>query len=169
MTPHVPAIRRFTTRQAIRARSTGFSLAELALVVVIMAILSAIAIPRFAAATRNSAVDQAARRLAGDLRLAQAEAIKTQRQQSVVIDIGTNAYTLVGMAHPDHPSGTFVVTFGGQVYRDVRISAVDFGGANILTFDRFGGPSSPGTVILGSTARTKTVRVAAGAGRITVE
>ncbi|HSW44533.1 MAG TPA: GspH/FimT family pseudopilin [Phycisphaerae bacterium] len=150
-------------------RGRAFSLAELILVLVIMAILSAIAVPRFAAAARNSAVDLAARRLAADLRFTQAEAIKTQSRKSVTFSTSTNSYVLVSMLDPDNDSRTYRVNLGDPPYEGICILSADFGGTSILTFDRFGGPSAPGTVVVGRGQHTRTVRVASGAGRITVE
>jgi len=149
--------------------ASGFSLAEVVIVMVILAILSAIAIPRFAAAAQNGTADLAARRLAADLRLAQAQAIQAQQQQSVVIDADGGSYTMVGMAHPDHPARPFVVLLGEPPYNGVRITAVNLGGPRILTFDRFGSPSAPGTITVTAANRTRSVRVSAGAGRISVE
>jgi prepilin-type N-terminal cleavage/methylation domain-containing protein len=152
-----------------RYSTSGFSLAEVVIVMAIMAILAAIAIPRFAAAAQNSIADLAARRLAADLRLAQAQAIQTQQQQSVVIATDGYSYTIPGMAHPDHPAKPFVVLLGDAPYRGAWISAVNLGGSRILTFDRFGGPSASGTIAVTAASRTRTVRVASGAGRITLE
>ena len=149
-------------------RSSAFSLAEAMIVLAIMAVLSAIAIPRFANAIQTSAVDLAARRLAADLRLAQAQAIKTVTQKSVTFDTAANTYTLVGMTLPDHPSKTYTVKIGERPYEGAKITSVDFSGTT-LTFDRFGGPVTAGTVVISLQGRQKTVRVGAGAGRVTIE
>jgi prepilin-type N-terminal cleavage/methylation domain-containing protein len=149
--------------------ASGFSLVEVAIVMVILVILSAIAIPRFATAAQNSTADLVARRLAADLRIAQAQAIQTQQQQSVVIAADGYSYTIVGMAHPDHPAKPFVVLLDHVPYRGAWISAVNLGGTRILTFDRFGGPSASGTITVTAASRSRNVRISAGAGRITVE
>lgn len=150
-------------------RPAGFSLTEAVIVLAIMAVLSAIAVPRFANAIQASAVDLAARRLAADLRLAQAQAIKTVKQQSVTFSVLTNSYTLVDMPHPDHPSKTYTVKLGDPPYEGAKIESVNFGGPTTLAFDRFGGPSVTGTVVISLRDRQKTVRIGAGAGRITIE
>lgn len=150
-------------------RPAGFSLTEVVIVLTIMAILSAIAIPRFANAIQAGAVDLAARRLAADLRLAQANAIRTVTQKSVTLDTATNSYTLVGMTLPDHPSKAYTIKLGDPPYEGAKIESVNFGGPTTLAFDRFGGPSVTGTVVISLRDRQKTVRIGAGAGRITIE
>jgi type IV fimbrial biogenesis protein FimT len=152
-----------------RCRWAGFSLTEAVVVMAIMAVLSAIAIPRFANSLQAKAVDLAARRLAADLRLAQAQAIKTVHQQNMTFSVVSNSYTLVDMPHPDHPSRTYTVKLGDPPFEGARMTSVDFGGLTTLTFDRFGGPSSPGTVVITLQGRQKTVRVGAGSGRVTIE
>ena len=57
----------------------GFTLVETLMVIVMVSILLAIAIPRFAAARERMQLDAAAYQLAGDLRRAQVEAIKRNR------------------------------------------------------------------------------------------
>jgi len=147
----------------------AFSLVELVIVLTILAILAAIAVPRFATAIQNNALDLAARKLAADLRTAQAHAIKTQQQQSVAFYTILNAYAFPGMTDPDLSSKSFSVALATPPYENVQLSAADFDGSTVLTFDRFGAPSAPGTVVLSNSKRTKIIRVASGAGRITVE
>lgn len=152
-----------------RPPSAGMTLFELIIVMAIVAILSAIAIPRFAAAMQNTTLEGAAKRVACDLRLAQANAIKKQGTQAVTIDVAQETYELVGMADPDHRSTTYIINLKDPPYQGVGITSADFGGTATLTFDRFGSPTAPGTIVIEARSRQKTVRVAAGAGRITIE
>ncbi len=151
------------------AHGRGFSLAEMIIVLTVVALLSAIAVPRFAGAMQSGNADRAARKLAADLRLAQARAIQTQQQQSVVFSKDGLSYTLAGMTDPNHPSRSYVVLLNQPPYTNTVIAGVDLSGSQILTFDRFGSPSTPGTVVLAAGKRTRTVRIVAGAGRIDLE
>jgi prepilin-type N-terminal cleavage/methylation domain-containing protein len=73
--------------------SRGFSLVEALIVIVVVGMLLAIAVPRFAEARVRLQLDTAAHQLAGDLRRAQVEAIK--RNQSVnLTTTGASTYTI---------------------------------------------------------------------------
>jgi type II secretion system protein H len=65
--------------------SSGFSLVEALIVIVIVGFLLAIAVPRFAEERRRFQLDTSAYQLAGDLRRAQVEAIK--RNQAVTLEM----------------------------------------------------------------------------------
>src|SRR5918993_5829291 len=73
----------------------GFTLVEVALVVVIAGILLGIAAPRFTAMRNGYLIDTAAYQLAGDLRRAQVEAIK----RNVTVTVAKTSSTTYSMTY----------------------------------------------------------------------
>ena len=124
----------------------GFSLIELFIVAMIIAIMASIAMPRFSNAIAGQRVDAAARRVVVDLQLAQRHAKMTGATQTMHFD-GYGAYELVGMPHPDHSGLPYKVDLGDEPYGATDVSA-DFGGDNEIVFDMYGMPDSGGSVVI---------------------
>lgn len=75
-----------------RGSSAGFSLLELVVVLVIVGAALAIALPAGRHSIAKPALDAAAARFAATLRLAHAEAIRTNQDQFVIIDPDENTF-----------------------------------------------------------------------------
>jgi type IV pilus assembly protein PilA len=135
-----------------RTRSRrGFTLVETALVIVVVSLLLAIAVPRFTAMRNGLQLDTAAYQLAGDLRRAQVEAIK--RNQTVVV-----AKTA---------ASTYNITFiGARTFEP----GVEFAaGAMTVSLASFGPPIGGGAVFtINFAGRAKTVTVG-GNGLVSVQ
>lgn len=129
------------------AARTAFSLIELVVVVVIIGIVSAIAMPRYANALAHHRVDAAVRRIVVDLSLAQRRAKISSTSQTVEFEVGANAYRLVGMPHLDRSSEEYAVLLSQEPYQATIVSA-DFGGDGQIIFDGYGVPDSGGLVIV---------------------
>ena len=136
----------------------GFSLAELACIVVIIGILAAIAAPRLSNSLAIQRVEAAARRIVVDLAFAQRRAKNSNASQTLRFDPAVDEYSLVGMPHPDHPAREYGVALQDEPYRATLVSA-DFGEDSDIIFDVFGVPDSSGSVIIrvGNHLRTVTV------------
>ncbi len=130
-------------------RRAAFTLIELGAVVMIVAIMAGIAVPRYARFLTRQRADAAAGRVMADLMLAQRQAKMTGTPQTVTFDISRDTYELLGMTDPDHPGRSYVVTLSGGGY-DSALVTVDFGGDTEVIFDGFGVPDSGGTVSVGS-------------------
>lgn len=134
----------------------GFSLVELVLVIAIIGVLSAIALPRFNGTMARNRLQSAAQRVAADLNLAQRQARLSSGRRKVVFLPTTNAYRVPGVAHPFHPTLTYEVQLDEEPY-GVQIAAVDFDGDAEVIFNGFGEPDSGGTVVLASGGYQMTV------------
>ena len=77
-----------------RIQQQGFTLAEVIMVLAIIGILAAIAIPNFLSWLPNMRLKAAARDLYSSMQKARAEAIKTNRSHAIVFDTANNRYVL---------------------------------------------------------------------------
>jgi prepilin-type N-terminal cleavage/methylation domain-containing protein len=148
-------------------RNRGFTLVELAVVVVIMAVLAQLAIPRYARAISNYRADAAIRRIAADIALAQARARALSTSQTITFSLAQNNYQITGMTDPDHPASTYTVSLADQT-TGAALSVVAFGNALSLTFNGYGIPSSAGTITVTSGTASRSLTVAADSGSVTL-
>ena len=151
---------------------TGVTLIELLVVTVMIAVLSGAAISLLTAGHRDTAAQEAARRVAADIAYAQADAIAHGATRQVVFDPATEKYTLTdggsAIAHP-LTKEKFVVSLVRVFHGSgMDLESADFGGSKILTFGSDGTPAPGGSVILSAGGHSCAVDVADGTGRITI-
>ena len=162
-------------------RSSGFTLVEIIVVVVIISIAALIAIPMLSSAA-GMQIRSAANIIAADMEYAKSMAISRQKSYSVIFDVNNNKYQIESggnvISHPVNASGNFIVSFASDSRLDrVDISAVDFNSDLTVTFDYLGSPSdvggSPllnsGQVTLEADGITVKVTVEPVTGYVTVE
>lgn len=139
------------------------------LVVAIVAVFGAIAMPRYGASLINYQVDSAARRLRADLILLRETARQQSKSFTVSFTTGTSSqYTMTGIKDFDGSSvANCTVKLYEEPYR-ATISSLSVGGDAALTFDGFGVPDTAGTIVVQSGSRTRTVNIVAGTGDVTV-
>jgi len=151
--------------------ANGFTLAEVLVIVVIIGIVAAVAIP-YAVGTGDLQVISAASLLSNDLQYAQNVAITTQTPVIVTFSPSSESYALSNasgaLIHP-MTKGAYSVNFANSgELGDVKIVSASFGSAATVTFDELGAPSAAGVVRLQSGPHVYDVSVAAATGKVTV-
>jgi prepilin-type N-terminal cleavage/methylation domain-containing protein len=146
----------------------GVSLSELVAVLTIIAIIAALAAPRFGNSIALHRVEAAARRIAADLELARSHAIYASVSQQVQFVGGSNpGYTVTGYTDLDHSAQEYVVAKDGDLH-GVEAVSVDFGGDLVVIFDMYGLPDSAGTVVIQVGSQSRTITLDADSGEATI-
>jgi prepilin-type N-terminal cleavage/methylation domain-containing protein len=145
-------------------RRRAFSLLELLLVLAITVIIAAMAAPRYATSANRYHLDAAARRVAADLALAQAQARASSKGLTVTFYTSSSTYQVPGVVPLDRRPGTYTVDLKADPYAATIVSA-SFGGQPTLTFDMYGGVSSGGSVVVQAGGTQKTITVDANTGK----
>ncbi len=159
--------------RAFRVRSRrAFSLVEVVLVVVIVGILAAIAVPRFADSNALYRVETAAKRVEADIHLAQDLARSLSASHNVTFRAGSTAYIIEPTSSGATPmgasqSGARITDLDVSPFKS-RVMRASFGGSTTLAFDAYGAPVAPGFVVVYAANWGALVRVGAGLGVVDI-
>ncbi len=110
---------------------------------------------------------------AADIGFAQRQALVQSRNQAVQFipngaNGGTpNTYVMPNVNYVNFAASGVVVDLAQDPYK-VMLSSAAFGAGTTLMFDRYGNPSSGGSVVVTSGSVTKTVNVNANTGRASI-
>jgi len=148
----------------------AFTLIELVMVLVIVGVTSAIAVPRFAGATQNHRVRVAAQRLITDLAMVQSRANMSSTTLTVTFAPGTGVYMIPGIADLKSGGNTYTTNLAERPFDALIVNTILGGttvtnGTSQLSFNGFGAPSVGGTVTLGARAASITVAIDAASGK----
>ena len=155
------------SRKCRRGRQ-GFSLLELVMVIAIMCIVAAIAVPRYAQAAARYHIDVAARRIVQDLTLASRQARNAGASRTVTFNATGTQYTISDLAGLDKAAQGYRVDLLAEPYCS-RIDSADFGGDRAVIFNGFGQADSGGQVVLKSGDLTRTITLDAASGKASVQ
>ena len=139
----------------------GFTLVELVIVMVIIGVVGAIALPRFSQATARQQLDAAAERLVSDLELAKTRARASSQTVTVAFNRSAESYTISGGG-----GDAFTVELDESPY-NALIGTASFGGSTTLTFNGYGIPSSSGTVVVKFSSSQKITVNLSASGEVT--
>jgi Tfp pilus assembly protein FimT len=159
-----------TTNLGSRSRNRrAVTLADVVLVVAIIAVLGAIAVPRYSLALARYRVAAAGQRIAADILLAQTVGRTSSAGQAVSFSVSSNNYQLPGYSSflGGGTQASYTVSLAADPYQATLVSA-SFNGNSQITFDRFGQPDNAGTVVVQVGSQQKTITVDT-TGKVTVQ
>src|SRR5438309_4389160 len=110
--------------QPRRSEHRAFSLIELCLVIAIIAVVSAIALPRYSNGIYNYRALVAAKRVAADLQMAQTRARMSSASRVVTFTLSSSSYQIAGEADLKSAGSTYTVALTESPYRST-LSSVD--------------------------------------------
>jgi type II secretory pathway pseudopilin PulG len=145
-------------------RRRAFSLLEGLLVVAIVALLSAVAVPRYSRFTAQQRLESATRRVLLDLARTKRGAQLASASRQMSFFPGTESYSQTGVADMNHPGETATVRLDEEPYGAELVSAL-FGGDSVVVFNAYGTPDSGGTIVIRVGALQQTITVDGPTGR----
>ncbi len=155
-------------RLAVQRRG-AFTLVELSIVLLILAIIGSIATPTYFRSLQHHRIHASAQRIAADLRLAQQQAKDTGTTVTVSFNVSDDEYTTPPVnGLPAGVASRTRVELARDPYR-CDLATANFDNRPWISFDRFGLPQAGGMVKLQLGKHNLIVSVAANSGDVTID
>lgn len=149
-------------------RLRAYTLIEMLMVVVIMGILAAVAIPSIGNVLDERYVNAAAMQIKVDLEAARNHAVSTSTSQTLSFNPALDNYSWAGMKDPDRPGTPYSVDLSGDEYNSEFVS-LNFGGDSDVVFDMHGMADSNGEIVVKSGSLRRRVELDGVTGEVTVK
>ena len=147
----------------------GFTFTEVIITVLLMSILTAVALPRWATSLQKQRVALAANRVVADLTRAQSAAYGTSASKTVTFTVGTSQYLVSGVTSLKTSSASYVVVLSDDPYRCTLVSVWGQTGTQDITFNGYGLPNKGGNIVVAAGGFQKTIVVDATSGTAVVQ
>ena len=130
-----------------RVGQAAFTLIEAVIVMAIIGVVAAVAVPKYANSLVRYRADSAVCRIIRDLDYARSSARDRSTAQAVQFYLSSNSYTLPGINDLKNSGADFTVDLSEEPYR-VSIQDLQLGGDGKVIFDGFGQPDSGGSITI---------------------
>jgi prepilin-type N-terminal cleavage/methylation domain-containing protein len=145
---------------------TAFTILELVVVLMILSILGAAALPTFFRSLEQQRLESAARRIKQDLELLRQTA-RTKSKSESLTSTSLTAYQLSSDVQSlDHKSQTYAVDLANYGVTD--ISATNLGYPVAITYDGYGTTTTNGTIVLQLGGYSRTITISSSTGLATI-
>ena len=164
------------TRHSSPTCRDGFSMLELVISILIMAILAAVAIPRISNRLDDYQAQAAAERLAADLKFAAEYARTHGTTETITFSTDRDLYSFSSVMNPDNPGQIYEIVLTDAPYSThlTEVWRVDDSGTRIapatsISFSGWGFAPSNYAIQVRANEEIRTVRVTAASGTVEVE
>ena len=122
-----------------RSNRSGYTLVEVAVVLVVVGLLLSFSVPSFRSFRQSHMLEAASQNLVGQLRLGRQKAIGSQREQKITFSVGSNSWKVEDLG-PGQVSGPFPFPTGITLEESsIVVSGVTGETITALTDGRFSG------------------------------